>query len=442
LASDLKQNRFLKTTEVQSTIAEANNAISNLKEWMKPSQQSNATVMNMPGTALIYPEPYGTVLIIAPFNYPISLITKPLIGAIAAGNTAILKPSEITPAVSAAFTRLIPKYLDPEAVKVVLGSIPETTELLKQQFDYIFYTGSPQVGKIVMKAAAEHLTPVTLELGGKSPCIVDKDVNLDVAAKRVTWGKFLNLGQTCVAPDYMFVHKEVKDKFLQKIKENVTEFYGSDPQKSGDYSRIISERHTERLGKLLEGIEKKVFMGGKVDVKDRYVAPTIVEDPDLNSELMQEEIFGPILPVMSYDNFDEVIKFINQRPKPLALYLFSKNDKLKDKLIEQTSSGATVINDVVVHNVIDTLPFGGVGNSGMGAYNGLFTFKTFSHNKTVLIKPTWVDPFARYPPYTDTKVSIIAFGLNYSLNGLKTIAKYTLPVIIGGLTYYVLGSRL
>jgi acyl-CoA reductase-like NAD-dependent aldehyde dehydrogenase len=330
--------------------------------------------------------------------------------------------------------------LDTEAVKVINGAIPETTELLKQQFDYILYTGSPAVGKIVMKAASEHLTPVTLELGGKSPCIIDKDVNLDVAAKRITWGKFLNLGQTCVAPDYMFVHKDVKKDFLKKVQENLNSFYGSDPKSSPDYSRIVSERHTERLGSLLEG--QNVVIGGAVDVKQRYVAPTIVDEPDVNSKLMQEEIFGPILPVMSYDNFDEVVKFINQRPKPLALYLFSTNSKLHNKVVEKTSSGATVINDVVVHNVIDTLPFGGVGNSGMGSYNGEFTFKTFSHDKPVLIKPTWVDPFARYPPYDNTKISVVSIGLNYSLNGLKTIAKYTVPVVIGGLTYLVLSSRL
>jgi len=327
-------------------------------------------------------------------------------------------------------------------VKVVLGSIPETTELLKQEFDYIFYTGSPQVGKIVMKAASEHLTPVTLELGGKSPCIVDKDVNLDVAAKRITWGKFLNNGQTCIAPDYMFVHKDIKSKLLDKIKQNVTDFYGEDPKKSPDYSRIVSERHAERLGKLIQGNAKNIFIGGDVDVKEKYVAPTIIENPDLNSPLMQEEIFGPILPVMTYDKFDDVVKFINQRPKPLALYLFSTNSKLKDEIVERTSSGATVINDVVVHNVIDTLPFGGVGNSGMGAYNGKFTFDTFSHNKTVFIKPTWIDPFARYPPYDNTKISIVQYGLNWSLNGLKSVAKYTIPVIIGGITYYALSSRL
>ncbi|KAL0490153.1 aldehyde dehydrogenase [Acrasis kona] len=443
LDADLKQNTFLKTTEVVSTITEVDNAISNLKSWMKPKIQPNLTVMNMPGTAMIHKEPYGTVLIISPFNYPISLLTKPLVGALAAGNCAIVKPSELSENVSATFARLIPRYLDTNAVKVILGAIPESTELLKHHFDYILYTGSPVVGKVVMKAAAEHLTPVTLELGGKSPCIVDKDVNMEVAAKRIAWGKFLNLGQTCVAPDYIFVHKQVKAQLIQKLKENVKTFYGNDPKTSNDYSRIISQRHAERLIKLLEGCESKIAMGGDGDANNKYISPTIVDEPNLESKLMREEIFGPILPIMSYDDLDQVIKFINDRPKPLALYLFSSNGKLSDKLINETSSGAVIVNDVVVHNTVSTLPFGGVGNSGMGAYNGEFTFDTFTHQKTVLLKPTWIDPFARYPPYDSNKIAIIRIGLMYSLKGLISLAKYATPAVVGvGIGYYLWAAKL
>jgi len=443
LDKDLKQNLFIKTTEVISTITEVDDALSNLKTWMKPQVQPNLTVMNMPGKAMLHKEPYGTVLIISPFNYPISLLTKPLVGALAAGNCVICKPSELSENVSATFARLIPRYLDTKAVKVILGAVPESTEMLKQHFDYILYTGSPVVGKIIMRAAAEHLTPVTLELGGKSPCIVDKDANLDVAAKRITWGKFLNLGQTCVAPDYIYVHRDIKSKLIQKIKENVKTFYGNDPKDSGDYSRIVSQRHAQRLVKLLEGQENKLAMGGTHDVATKYFAPTIVDEPDMNSTLMQEEIFGPILPIMSYSNLDDVIKYINDRPKPLALYLFSSSGKLHDKLVNETSSGAVVINDVVVHNIVSTLPFGGVGNSGMGAYNGEFTFDTFTHKKTVLIKPTWVDPFARYPPYDSNKIAIIKIGLQYSLKGLVSLAKYAAPAIVGvGVGYYLWASKL
>ncbi len=323
-------------------------------------------------------------------------------GAIAAGNTAVVKPSEVSAATSAIIARLVPKYLDRDAVAVIEGGVPETTALLAQRFDHIFYTGNGTVGRVVMKAAAEHLTPVTLELGGKSPCIVDEDVDLDVAARRIVWGKFFNAGQTCVAPDYLLVHERVKPRLIDKLRQMVTEFYGDDPKQSRDYGRIINERHHARLSKLLAS--GKPVLGGQTDEQARYIAPTVLEDVSPDAPIMQEEIFGPILPVLTVPNVESAIEFVNRRDKPLALYVFTNDKQTAERVIERTSSGGACVNDCVSHLVPPELPFGGVGPSGMGAYHGKAGFDTFTHKKSVLDKATKLDAPLRYPPYADQKL--------------------------------------
>jgi len=357
-----------------------------------------------PGSGYVMREPLGVVLIIAPWNYPISLVLKPLIGAISAGNCVVIKPSEVSENCAKWLTSNITKYLDTNCIQVYEGGPQETENLLKQQFDMIFYTGNTHVGKFVMKAAAEHLTPVTLELGGKSPCIVDKDIDLETSARRIVAGKFANVGQTCVAPDYILVHDQVEDKFVDKLQQVIKEFYGDNPQSSRDYSRIINQRHTKRLEKLLQG--QNVISGGSVDVQDNYISPTLVKisSDKLNSPIMQDEIFGPILPILTIHNIDEAIEFVNSRPKPLALYIFSKNTGVQKRVLETTSSGGACVNETVFHVACKTLPFGGVGPSGMGSYNGFHSFDTFSHKKSVLDRATWLDPSIRYPPYTDRKI--------------------------------------
>jgi len=375
--------------------------IENLRRWMKPrAVRSPLTVQ--PSKAKRYPEPLGVVLVIAPWNYPFQLAMGPLAGALAAGNTVVVKPSEVATATSAVIAELLPKYLDQGAVAVIEGGVSETTALLAQRFDHIFYTGNGAVGRIVMEAAAKHLTPVVLELGGKSPCIIDRDVNIDVAARRVAWGKFLNAGQTCVAPDYLLIHEAVKQSFLDKLASVVREFYGDDPQKSPDFARIINARHHKRLSALLDS--GKAFMGGKTDVADRYIAPTVLVDVSPTSPVMQEEIFGPILPVLEFTNLDEAVRFVNERDKPLALYVFSNDADRAQTVIDSTSSGGACVNDCIVHLVPHELPFGGVGPSGMGAYHGKASFDCFTHMKSVLHKPFMLDAPLRYPPYTEDKM--------------------------------------
>jgi acyl-CoA reductase-like NAD-dependent aldehyde dehydrogenase len=368
---------------------------------MKPRRVS-APVAVQPAKARIVPEPLGVVLIIAPWNYPFQLSIGPLIGAIAAGNCAILKPSEVASATSRVLAELVPKYLDRDCIAVVEGGVPETTALLAQELDHIFYTGNGAVGRIVMEAAAKHLTPVTLELGGKSPCIVDRDVDLTTAARRITWGKFFNAGQTCVAPDYLLVHESIKKPLLDKIASMIREFFGDDPQKSADFGRIINARHHKRLTALLDS--GTAFVGAKTDADDRYIAPTVLTDVSPDSPAMADEIFGPILPVISVSSLDEAIEFVNERPKPLALYVFSNDRDRTRRVVERTSSGGACVNDVLTHLLPHELPFGGVGPSGMGAYHGKASFDTFTHMKSVLEKPFYMDPPLRYPPYTDGKI--------------------------------------
>jgi len=402
LHADLRKSGFeARMTETGTVLSEIKHTLSHLKGWMRPKKVSTP-LSNQPGSSRIVSEPLGVVLIIAPWNYPVNLILTPLIGAIAAGNCAVLKPSEISANTSALLGRLIPAYMDPEAVQVVEGDAETSTELLEQRFDHIFFTGSEAVGKIVMTAAAKHLTPVTLELGGKSPCIIHDDFDLALAAKRVAWGKFLNAGQTCIAPDYILVQESIRDAFIARLKASIQEFFGDDPSTSPDYPRLVNERHFDRVAGLISGGE--IALGGATDRASKYIAPTVLTGVDADAAVMREEIFGPVLPVMTYATINDAITFINARPKPLALYLFSKSSQIHDQVIDATSSGGACINDVVMHLAVPDLPFGGVGASGMGAYHGRTSFNTFSHAKSVLTKSEHLDVPLRYPPYTDTKL--------------------------------------
>ncbi|MDF2179168.1 aldehyde dehydrogenase family protein [Aliiglaciecola sp. CAU 1673] len=389
------------TSEVGFLISEIDHAISHLGKWSKPRRVSTP-IIAMPGKSYIQPDPKGVVLIIGAWNYPFQLTLAPLIPAIAAGNCALIKPSELAPNTSALIAKLIPKYLDRDAFAVVEGGVPETTEVLKQRFDHILYTGGEAVGKIVMRAAAEHLTPVTLELGGKSPCIVASDCDLEVTASRIAWAKWMNVGQTCIAPDYVLVEKAFADKLIEAIKAKLKDFYGDDPAKSSDYGRIINQRHFDRIAGYLNGVD--VTYGGQMDRDARYMAPTIVLNPPKDSALMQEEIFGPILPIVPLETIEQSVAFINARHKPLALYLFTGSSQLEQQVLENTSAGSVCINDAMMFMTNAELPFGGVGNSGMGAYHGQWGFDTFSHLKAVMKRSTWFDINWRYPPFNAHKL--------------------------------------
>jgi aldehyde dehydrogenase (NAD+) len=391
-------------TEMSFVEAEAKYARKNLAEWMR-AQRVRTPMMVQPGHSYIWPEPKGVVLIIAPWNYPLSMVMAPLVGAVAAGNCVVMKPSEITAHTSAALAAILPRYLDSDAFAVVEGGVPETSELLEQRFDHILYTGNERVARIVMTAAAKHLTPVTLELGGKSPCLIDKSADLEVAASRIAWGKFINAGQTCVAPDHVLVHREVAAQFVDILARKIREFYGDDPSQSPDFCRIASERHTARFAELLQG--QKIHTGGRVDVASRYVEPTIVLDPPPDSALMQEEIFGPVLPVITVDEMHHAIKHVADRAKPLALYLFTKSKALEEAVLGRLSAGSVCINDAVIFMVSPELPFGGIGNSGMGRYTGWYGFETFSHLKPVMKRSFRFDAPMRYPPYTEMKARLL-----------------------------------
>lgn len=382
--------------------------LKHFEKWARPTKV-NPGALSRPGSAEIIHEPLGVVLVIAPWNYPLQLLIEPMAAALAAGNCVVAKPSELAPSTAAVMARLIPQHLDNDAVVVVEGGVPETTALLEERFDHIFFTGSTAVGKVVMAAAAKHLTPVTLELGGKSPTIVAADADLAVAAKRIAWGKHLNAGQTCIAPDHVLVEESVKDRFVDLVGDALREFYGDDPKASPDLGRIVNERHHDRLTGLLASAGGTVAIGGDADRDTKYVAPTVVVDPDPDSPLMSEEIFGPILPVVGVGSIDDAIEQVNSRPKPLALYVFSSSTETADRVLEQTSSGGACVNHALVHVVPDHLPFGGVGPSGMGAYHGKAGFDALSHHKTVLRKPTRPDPPMLYPPYGGWKEKLLRF---------------------------------
>lgn len=408
LAADLGKPRIESyATEIGFTINEIDHALDHLHQWMQPTT-AKVPLTFRPGSASVISQPLGLVLVIAPWNYPVQLVLGPLVGVLAAGNTAVLKPSEMAPATASALAELVPKYLDQRAVAVVQGGVDETTALLAEPFDHIFYTGSGKVGRIVMRAAAEHLTPVTLELGGKSPAIVAADADIDVAARRITWGRFTNAGQTCVAPDYVLVDAAVEDRFLGAVLRCVHDFYGENPRASPDYGRIVNTHHYDRLAALLEaGGFDAVVTGGVGNRDDRYLAPTVLAGVSPDAAVMAEEIFGPVLPVLAVAGLDEAIAFVNDRPHPLALYVFSGDDDVATQVVARTRSGGVVVNHAMLHLALADLPFGGVGESGIGAYHGRAGFDRFSHRRSVLVKPARPDLPVMYPPYKRWKEAIL-----------------------------------
>lgn len=392
------------SAEIGYIIGEIDHTLRHLQQWMKP-RSVRTPIVAMPGKSFIQPEPYGVALIIGAWNYPYQLTIAPFVAALAAGNCALLKPSELATHTSALLAELVPKYLDKDAVTVVEGGVAETTEILKQRFDYILYTGGEVVGKIIMRAAAEYLTPVTLELGGKSPCIVDSKTNLDVTANRIAWCKWMNAGQTCVAPDYIIVEKDYAEELVAALKKKIHDFYGNDPKASPDYAQIINTRHWQRIVSYLDN--QTLVHGGGSDEASRYIEPTLVMDPDWSSPLMTNEIFGPILPIITVDKIEQSIEIVNQHPKPLAMYIFTKREQFADQVLQQTSAGNVCVNDGMMFMTNQDLPFGGVGNSGMGAYCGQAGFDTFSHLKAVMKRSFMLDLDVRYPPYNDKKLKML-----------------------------------
>jgi aldehyde dehydrogenase (NAD+) len=390
------------SADVGATRMEASLALRKLKKWTRPERVG---LLPIPGRMRVIREPLGVVLIISPWNYPVQLLLSPLVGAIAAGNCAMLKPSEVTAHTSAALAEIVPRYLDPDAIALVEGGVEETTALLAERWDHIFYTGNGSVGRVVMQAAAKHLTPVTLELGGKSPCIVDRDVDVKVAARRIGWGKFLNAGQTCVAPDYILVHEDREEELVEELGATVAQFYGDDPKATPDFARIVNERHHGRVSKLIADGEPAV--GGETDAGQCYVAPTVLRGVSPDSDAMREEIFGPVLPVLPVKSVDEAIEFVNRREKPLALYVFTRDRGVEEKVLGRTSSGGVCVNGTIMHLAVPALPFGGVGPSGMGAYHGRHSFETFSHRKSVLSRGMRFDPKMLYPPYTQLRLKLM-----------------------------------
>ncbi len=394
---DLRKSKFeAYFSEIGVVVSEIDSTLKHIDSWSKP-KKIRAAGLNFPSRDYIYSEPYGTVLIIAPWNYPFQLAVAPLIAAIAAGNTVVLKPSEHTTHTSQLIEDILSAVFIPEHVKVVQGGIPETTFLLKERWDYIFFTGSVAVGKIVAKAAAPYLTPVTLELGGKNPCIVDNSMSTQLIAKRLVWGKFVNAGQTCIAPDYLLVHSSIKAQLISDLKTEIVKAYGENPQTSADYPRIVNATHLSRLTTMLS--DSDVIFGGTYDVSDSYLAPTLIDEPSLDSEVMKDEIFGPILPILSYDTESDIDSVLSQYEKPLGFYVFSNDTSFYKKMIETYSFGGGTINDTMVQFGNSRLPFGGVGESGIGAYHGRLGFDTFSHKKGIVIKANWIDIPLRYAPY-------------------------------------------
>ncbi len=404
LYDDFKKPAFEAVlTETSYVISELKDTIKNLKKWAKPKKVF-PSILNFPSTDYIYKEPYGKVLIIAPWNYPFQLALCPLISAVSAGNQVVLKPSELTPKTSKIIAKIIDAVFDKSHVEVIEGGIEVAQKLLAQRWDYIFFTGSVAVGKIVAKAAAENLTPVTLELGGKNPCIIDKTANLKLAAKRIVWGKFINAGQTCIAPDYILIQKDVKSLFISYLKEEITKAYGSNPSLSPDYARIINTKNWQRLVNMME--HEKVIFGGQTVIENYYIAPTLIEDSSLDSLVMCEEIFGPILPILTYEIDAEIDAILSRFEKPLALYVFTKNHTFSKNIIQKYSFGGGCINDTLVHFSNKRLPFGGVGHSGIGAYHGSLSFDLFSHKKSIVKKANWLDLQIRYAPYKNKLTTI------------------------------------
>ncbi|XP_045537672.1 aldehyde dehydrogenase family 3 member B1 isoform X2 [Papilio machaon] len=440
LAKDLRRSKTEAVLlETQYLMTDLKNMLNNLDSWAKPERPSKGFV-NMLDDVVIYKEPYGVALVVGAWNYPLQLLLMPMAGAIAAGNVVVVKPSELAEASTQFVVEMLPRYLDNDAVIVVEGGPEETTELLKQKFDYIFYTGGTNVGKIVYAAATKHLTPVTLELGGKSPTYIDGTVNIEVTAKRVLWGKFINSGQTCIAPDYVLCSKEVQEKFVNAARSVLKEWYGEDPQKSPDLCRIINSRHFSRLQALIEASKDKIAIGGQTDPRERFIEPTILTNVKGTDKIMEDEIFGPILPIVPVENAYEAIKFINSREKPLTLYVFSTSKDVLANIVDNTSSGGMCVNDTVMQMGVETLPFGGVGSSGFGAYHGKTTFDTFTHQKSCLIKN--FSPIGeklgsiRYPPYSDKKLNRITKMMGKSSLPSFKCLPYLLTFALGAAISY------
>ncbi len=391
-------------TEIGYVLDSIRYMMKHLKSWAKVKKVKTPFI-HFGAKSYIYSEPYGTVLIIGPFNYPFQLLIEPLIGAMASGNCMVLKPSENTPYTSNIIKNMIKEKFDEKYISVIEGGVGTTSSLIHAPFDYIFFTGSIKVGKIVMEAASKNLVPITLELGGKSPCIIEESANLDIAAQRVVWGKFLNVGQTCVAPDYLLVHKNVKKEVLKKIKQTIRTFYGENPSVSKDYGKIVNEKAFNRLIHLID--KNKVVIGGEYNKEDLYIGPTIIDEVNWEDPIMEDEIFGPILPIIEYEDLNSIIQMINERPKPLALYLFTENKKIKEKVIRSISFGGGCINDTLSHVASPYIPFGGVGTCGIGSYHGKYSFDVFSHKKSVMKKTTKFNLKEMYPPYHDGKLNIL-----------------------------------
>lgn len=410
LKKDFKKSAFeTYISEFALVVSELNLAIKHLKKWAKP-KRVKASILTFPSKDYIYKEPYGNVLIIAPWNYPFLLAMEPLIMAIAAGNTVVLKPSELTQNTSKVLTEIIDHVFPQEVVASIEGGVDISTELLQQKWDYIFFTGSTTVGKIVAEAAAKHLTPVTLELGGKSPCIIDDTVDLNLVAKRLVWGKFFNGGQTCIAPDYVIVKYQIKEQFIEFLKSEIITMYGEHPEHSKDFPRIINNKNLWRLKRFIEN--ENILFGGNIHEDDNYLSPTLVDNPALESPLMREEIFGPVLPILTYKTHEDIYDIISGLDRPLSMYIFSKSKKFTNLILTTYNFGGGVVNDVLVHFGNHRLPFGGIGASGMGNYHGKHGFDTFSHHKSVMKRGTWLDPSFRYAPYKG-KLNLAKFVFKY-----------------------------
>ena len=406
LKADIGRPPLEAYVEMSTAMEELNHTLKHLKKWMQP-KKVGTPLLAQPGRSRIEYTSQGVVFIMGPYNYPFVLCIQPLIGALAAGNTVIMKPSSLNPQTAKVMEKMAEEFFSPELFQIFLGSTEVTDALLEEQFDHIFFTGSPRVGKIVMAKAAKYLTPVTLELGGKSPTIVHSDAKLDVAARRILAGKFMNVGQTCIAPDHLFVHASIKDEFERKLVQTLKDFYGNDPQKSPDLGRMINSRHFERVKALID--PAKVLAGGQTDAKELYIAPTLLKNVTLDDAVMKEEIFGPVLPIISYNSLNEVYQHVKKQPShPLALYLFTESRDVEQEVLANIQFGGGCVNNTLMHIANANLPFGGVGESGMGAYHGHRSFLTFSHQRSVLKSTTLFDPPMRYAPYKD-KVKIFKF---------------------------------
>lgn len=406
LNKDLGKHEFeAYSNEVGFVYSSIEHTIKNIKNWMKPKKVKNDAAQ-LPGKSYIYKSHYGSVLIIGPYNYPFQLLIEPLIGAIGGGNTVILKPSEYATNIEYIVEKIIKETFDEEYIAVVKGDYTVNSQLLDLQFDYIFFTGSVNVGKIVMEKASKHLTPVTLELGGKSPVIVDNTANLKISAKRIMWGKLINAGQTCVAPDYVLAHEDIYEEFINECINVVKEFYGQDIINNKEFGRIINEKHMTRLSNILECDKDKIVFGGDIDFEKRYISPTILKDVTTDDKVMSEELFGPILPVLKYKNMEDLKYFISINKKPLAFYVFSEDENFSEDVINRFSFGGGCVNDTISHVASKYLPFGGIGASGMGNYHGKASFDTFTHTKAIVKKNTKLDINLVFPPYKN-KINLI-----------------------------------